>query len=557
MSATPHSSTPHEIVERTLELSRADGCVVIADEHSSANLRWARNALTTNGVTRGRTLTVIATVDGAQGTATGVVTRSAVTADDLEPLVRAAEAAAREAGPAEDAGPLVSGGAPAADFTAAPAAPTTPPAPAQAPAPAYPAQPPAAHATPPATPAPPATAPPAITPAQATPHPAAAPAQATPQPTAPPHAAAPPPSTPAGTPASTPALTPPPAPQPHPTPQPTSQPQHLHQPPAPQQSAPHATPAPHPAAPAPHAPAAAHPYGYPHQPAGAQQAYGYPQAPAAGQHPAGFGPAGYATAGPGQQATGAGGFGAQSPGAPSAAAGGGDGTPPRKRGRGKLVALGAAGLLVFAAAGGATTYVLLKDDDKKTDQADQAGPAEQGDGKKKSAGTPGQPKDTASGPPTSTPDGTSDGSDSASPTAPTVIPDPKPVQYNGINLPDDYHLFFAADPIKPDDGDTKNDVVYTNSLGDRSLSTQSNGSKLVLLNNAQEGSLDTCRTETRFATTINFDRIPKGARICVRTGSGHIGLVTFNGFAPESDPSDYIKIDLTVWRNALEVEDQS
>ncbi|EDY52225.1 hypothetical protein SSCG_05219, partial [Streptomyces clavuligerus] len=52
------SSKPHEIVERALGLSSADGCVVIADEHSSANLRWAGNALTTNGVTRGRTLTV-------------------------------------------------------------------------------------------------------------------------------------------------------------------------------------------------------------------------------------------------------------------------------------------------------------------------------------------------------------------------------------------------------------------------------------------------------------------------------------------------------------------
>jgi predicted Zn-dependent protease len=113
-------TAPHEIVERALELSRADGCVVIADEESSANLRWARNALTTNGVTRGRTLTVIATVDGAQGTASGVVSRSAVTAEELEPLVRAAEAAAREAGPAEDAQPLV-GGAVAADFTEAPA----------------------------------------------------------------------------------------------------------------------------------------------------------------------------------------------------------------------------------------------------------------------------------------------------------------------------------------------------------------------------------------------------------------------------------------------------
>lgn len=111
---------PHEIVERALDLSTADGCVVIADEESSANLRWAGNALTTNGVTRGRTLTVVATVDGARGTASGVVSRSAVTADDLEPLVRAAEAAARGAGPAEDAQPLVEGVPPSPGFTDAP-----------------------------------------------------------------------------------------------------------------------------------------------------------------------------------------------------------------------------------------------------------------------------------------------------------------------------------------------------------------------------------------------------------------------------------------------------
>ncbi|MFE0176968.1 metallopeptidase TldD-related protein [Streptomyces sp. NPDC059002] len=114
------ATKPHEIVERALELSTADGCVVIADEESTANLRWAGNALTTNGVTRGRTLTVIATVDGKEGTASGVVTRSAVTADDLEPLVRAAEQAARTAGPAEDAQPLVTGTAASPDFTDAP-----------------------------------------------------------------------------------------------------------------------------------------------------------------------------------------------------------------------------------------------------------------------------------------------------------------------------------------------------------------------------------------------------------------------------------------------------
>ncbi|MCD9593075.1 TldD/PmbA family protein [Streptomyces sp. 8ZJF_21] len=118
------SVKPHEIVERALELSRADGCVVIANETSTANLRWAGNALTTNGVTRGRTLTVVATVNGGRGTASGVVSRSAVTAEELEPLVRAAEAAAREAEPAEDAQPLVErdpGAAVSPGFTDAPA----------------------------------------------------------------------------------------------------------------------------------------------------------------------------------------------------------------------------------------------------------------------------------------------------------------------------------------------------------------------------------------------------------------------------------------------------
>ncbi|WP_083459289.1 TldD/PmbA family protein [Jiangella muralis] len=85
--------------------------LVLVDEGSTANLRWATNALTTNGVTRDRSVTVIATVDGGSGTASGVVARSAVTPEGLEPLVRAAEQAARDNGPAEDAQPLVPGDA--------------------------------------------------------------------------------------------------------------------------------------------------------------------------------------------------------------------------------------------------------------------------------------------------------------------------------------------------------------------------------------------------------------------------------------------------------------
>ncbi|HSJ61644.1 MAG TPA: DNA gyrase modulator, partial [Jiangellaceae bacterium] len=108
--------TPQQIVDRCLELTKADGCVVLVDESHSANLRWANNTLTTNGIMRSRSVTVIATIDGGTGTSSGVVARSAVTLDTLEPLVRAAEQAARDNGPADDAQPLVTGSA-AADWT--------------------------------------------------------------------------------------------------------------------------------------------------------------------------------------------------------------------------------------------------------------------------------------------------------------------------------------------------------------------------------------------------------------------------------------------------------
>ncbi|MDQ1393163.1 MAG: hypothetical protein QOF30_2140 [Acidimicrobiaceae bacterium] len=112
--------TPQETVEAALALSTADGCIVIADESSEANLRWANNTVTTNGVTRGRQLTVIATVGTATGVAAGAVSRSSVTPDRIEDLVRAAEAAARASMPAEDAQPLVEpGSAGAADAGAA------------------------------------------------------------------------------------------------------------------------------------------------------------------------------------------------------------------------------------------------------------------------------------------------------------------------------------------------------------------------------------------------------------------------------------------------------
>ncbi len=103
-------SAPQEIVERALTSSTSLGCIVIARSHSVANLRWARSTLTTNGETVADSVTVVALVGLPGGVAAGSVTASAPTLESVADLVRAAEAAAVEAGPAEDARDLVAGG---------------------------------------------------------------------------------------------------------------------------------------------------------------------------------------------------------------------------------------------------------------------------------------------------------------------------------------------------------------------------------------------------------------------------------------------------------------
>jgi predicted Zn-dependent protease len=99
-------SSAQAVAERALELSRADGAVVLVDESATANLRWANNTLTTNGVAASRSVTVVSTVNGAQGVSAAVLSRSGVGPDTIEELVRASERAARDASPAEDAQPL-------------------------------------------------------------------------------------------------------------------------------------------------------------------------------------------------------------------------------------------------------------------------------------------------------------------------------------------------------------------------------------------------------------------------------------------------------------------
>lgn len=99
-------TTPQQLIEHALATSRADACVVVLRDSTRANLRWAGNTLTTNGVMHDVVLTVVSFVGNRSASVTG----SAVAAEQVEALVAAADAQAATAPPAGDAAPLVEGG---------------------------------------------------------------------------------------------------------------------------------------------------------------------------------------------------------------------------------------------------------------------------------------------------------------------------------------------------------------------------------------------------------------------------------------------------------------
>jgi predicted Zn-dependent protease len=100
-----------ELVERGLDVAAAggaDGCIVLVGEGSHADVRFALNRTTTNGVHRARSVSVIA----ISGSSVGSARRSgAVDAGDIAEMVAVSLDDARQAPPAEDAFALVEGDA--------------------------------------------------------------------------------------------------------------------------------------------------------------------------------------------------------------------------------------------------------------------------------------------------------------------------------------------------------------------------------------------------------------------------------------------------------------
>ena len=95
-----------DLVEKILARSTTDDCIVVVNDKTQANLRWASSTLTTNGVIQLRSVTVIAFVAMSGSMASGAVTRTNVNEEDIDSLLAEASAAAKAAGAAEDFAPL-------------------------------------------------------------------------------------------------------------------------------------------------------------------------------------------------------------------------------------------------------------------------------------------------------------------------------------------------------------------------------------------------------------------------------------------------------------------
>ncbi|MFI8966022.1 serine/threonine-protein kinase [Streptomyces sp. NPDC053493] len=193
-----------------------------------------------------------------------------------------------------------------------------------------------------------------------------------------------------------------------------------------------------------------------------------------------------------------------------------------------LVALAAA--LVFGVGGAGTAYLLMKDDGKDTTA---------GGGHKAGGASSGTSSGGSNG-------GSAGGATKAA--EPAAKPAPKPVDFTNIDLTAGYHLTLGDDVVRPQDGEDGGYELSYDTGG--YLDAESSGGNLVLLDPGQQGSLETCRAETRFTKEVYVNKLSRGRQVCVTTGSGHLGLVTVQGFSPEGSPSTYMTLDVTVWRNA-------
>jgi hypothetical protein len=125
-----------------------------------------------------------------------------------------------------------------------------------------------------------------------------------------------------------------------------------------------------------------------------------------------------------------------------------------------------------------------------------------------------------------------------------------PASYRRIELADGYGLRFADRPLGP--RHAFEDLSLT--CGGGTCSLVDYGIQLALLDRGEQGSLNTCRHETRFlhpAEGISVSRLSKGRQLCATTPDGTIALVTFESRSPSTSATQYVTLDVTVWGVAV------
>jgi hypothetical protein len=116
-----------------------------------------------------------------------------------------------------------------------------------------------------------------------------------------------------------------------------------------------------------------------------------------------------------------------------------------------------------------------------------------------------------------------------------------------INLPAGYALDLSY--VEPKMVEDYGDFYYYTYFGTR-VGTMSKR-PLVLLDERSKGSLQSCLSDTRFSNDgIDISLLSEGSHVCAITDEGHVALVTIRTMPKSDTSSDYLGLDITIWRYA-------
>ncbi|MCW7942601.1 hypothetical protein AAW14_10415 [Streptomyces hygroscopicus] len=132
---------------------------------------------------------------------------------------------------------------------------------------------------------------------------------------------------------------------------------------------------------------------------------------------------------------------------------------------------------------------------------------------------------------------------------PTASNAPTAVTYSGIRMTASHDLYMADVPVrsKADTGTSDEDLTYAvYSSGAVLAPGTTSGSSLALLPVGRQGSLEGCKAATGYKSYVWVRDLTVGEQMCVISGTGHVGLVTYRG----SSGTTSVTLDVKVWRNA-------